>query len=49
VSAQTFDAVLELALLGLCLGVCGYAVRLIYTTVRPRETPAPHEEAPGPD
>ena len=59
---QAFDTVLELALLGLFLGVSGYAARLIFTTVRgdhalgpeanghrQNETPAPHEEAPGPD
>ena len=57
--AQVFDAVLEFALLGLFLGVSGYAVRLVLTTVRgdhrgaearPRggEAPAPREEAPGP-
>ncbi len=53
-SAQVVDAVLEFALLGLFVGVCGYAARLVLTTVRGDhlrrpESPAPHEEAPGPD
>ncbi len=57
---QVFDAVLEFALLGLFLGVSGYAVRLVLTTVRGDhlgadpgsaggEAPAPREEAPGRD
>ncbi len=53
--AQVFDTVLEVALLVLFAGVSGYAVRLVLTTARgahigrPAETPAPPEEAPGPD
>jgi hypothetical protein len=31
---QTFDVALEFALLVLFVGICGYAVRLIYTTMR---------------
>jgi hypothetical protein len=31
---QTFDAGLEIALLVLFVGICGYAVRLMYTTIR---------------
>jgi hypothetical protein len=31
---QAFDATLEFALLALCVGLVGFAVRLIYTTVR---------------
>jgi hypothetical protein len=50
VFAQVFDTVLELALLGLFVGVSGYAVHLVVTTVRGHpETPAPREEAPGQD
>jgi hypothetical protein len=50
VFAQVFDAVLELALLGLFAGVSGYAVHLVLTTVRGHPgTPAPREEAPGQD
>src|SRR5258708_7674365 len=31
---QAFDAVLEFALLALFVGICGYAVRLMFTTMR---------------
>ena len=31
---QAFDAALEFALLALFVGICGYAVRLIFTTMR---------------
>jgi len=31
---QAFDAVLEFSLLALFVGICGYAVRLIFTTMR---------------
>ena len=58
---RVFDTVLEFALLGLFVGVSGYAVRLVLTTVRgdhlrpgvnnPEHVnaPAPREEAPGHD
>jgi hypothetical protein len=58
---RVFDTVLEFALLGLFLGVSGYAARLVLTTVRgdhlrpgannPEHVnaPAPREEAPGHD
>jgi hypothetical protein len=61
VNGQVFDTVLEFALLGLFAGVCGYAVRLVLTTVRGDhlrtdanrpgkvDAPAPREEAPGHD
>jgi hypothetical protein len=35
---QTFDAALEFALLALFVGICGYAVRLIFTTMRGNES-----------
>jgi hypothetical protein len=59
--SRVFDTVLEFALLGLFLGVSGYAARLVLTTVRGDhlpagatgpghvDAPAPHEEAPGHD
>jgi hypothetical protein len=58
---RVFDTVLEFAMLGLFLGVCGYAARLVLTTARgdhlrpgannPEHVnaPAPREEAPGHD
>jgi hypothetical protein len=59
--SRVFDTVLEFALLGLFLGVSGYAARLVLTTVRGDnlpaaapgpghvDAPAPYEEAPGHD